>query len=132
LGVRARIVHQIFLAFDEAAAQQHVGVELAMLDLVPDLARTHALKVDILRLLVDRHRENLRRHLLERHEGPFGSVTGAGADGFVLVAAGLEIGFGELQCLRDELVPERQAAFGLAQAKVDARSAEAGGVDPFF
>jgi hypothetical protein len=55
LRVGARVVHQFFLALDEAAAQQHIGVELAVLHFVPDLPRAHALKVYVLRLLVHLH-----------------------------------------------------------------------------
>ena len=74
--------------------------------------------------------KNLRRHLLERHERPFGGVAAAGARRFVFVAAGIEIIFRGLNRLGDQLIPERQAAFGLAQAKVDAGTGEAGRINP--
>src|SRR5512132_3135747 len=39
LRVRPRVVHQLLFALDPAATQKHVGVQLAVLDFVPNLTR---------------------------------------------------------------------------------------------
>src|SRR5262245_27304530 len=103
-----------------------------MLDFVPDLPRTHALEIDVLSLLIDADRENLRRHLLERHKRPLGRVAGAGANGFVLVATRLEIVLRELNCLADQFVPERETTLGLTHAEIDSRSAESTRINPLI
>ena len=77
-------------------------------------------------------RKNLRRHLLQRHERPFGGIAAARPRRFVFVAARLQIVLGGLDRLQHQLVPKRQAALGLAQAKVDAGAGEAGRIDPFL
>src|SRR4029077_15522109 len=59
LSLRPRVIHQFFFPFDPSSAQEYVGMELAMLYLVPDLARAHPLKIDIARLLVNGNGENL-------------------------------------------------------------------------
>src|SRR5262245_25939112 len=130
LRVGSRVVHQFLFPFDPTATQEHIGVELAVFDFVPDLPRPHALEVDILGLFGDSDGENLRRHLFERHKWSLGGVASPRPNRFVLIAARFEIVLSGLNRLRDELVPERYTAFGLAHTEIDSRSAETGRIDP--
>ena len=106
-------------------------MQLAMFHFVPDLPRAHALEIDVFGLLVNGDGENLRRHLLERHERPFSGIAGARANRLVFIVTGLQVLFGGLNRLAHQFVPERQATLGLAHAELDPSAAEAGRINPF-
>src|SRR6516162_1228804 len=57
LSVGLRDVHQLALVLDPAFAEQHVGVQFAVLAFVPDLAGAHALQIDVALLVGDVDRQ---------------------------------------------------------------------------
>src|SRR5271169_6134378 len=75
LRVGLRNVHQLALVLDPTFAEQNVGVQFAVLALVPDLAGAHALQVDIPLLIGDIDGQQLPRHLLDRHVHAFGGLA---------------------------------------------------------
>ena len=68
-------VHQFALVADPALAEQYVGMKFRMFALVPYLAGPHALQVDVFLLLGNIDRQQLRRHLLDRHVHALGGVA---------------------------------------------------------
>jgi hypothetical protein len=52
-----------------------IGVQFAVLALVPDLAGTHALQIDPALLVGDIDRQQLPGHLLDRHVHAFGRIA---------------------------------------------------------
>src|SRR6516162_8675329 len=75
LGIGLRDVHQLALVLDPAFAEQYVGVQFAVLALVPDLAGAHALQIDVALLIGDIDRQQLARHLLDRHVDTLGGIA---------------------------------------------------------
>src|SRR6516162_6469883 len=89
LGIGLRDVHQFALVLDPAFAEQHVGVQFAVLALVPDLAGAHTLQIDIALLVGNIDRQQLARHLLDRHVYALGGIAAQRLfflPGFVLAA----------------------------------------------
>ena len=74
LGVGLSNVHQLTLVLDPAFAEQYVGVQFAVFAFVPDLTCAHALQIDVALLIGDIDRQQLARHLLDRHVHALGGI----------------------------------------------------------